>query len=420
MALFDKEIRALKPRAKPFTRTDERGLGLTVLPSGTKTWQYRYRFDGKQKTLSLGEYPARSLQDARSKRDEAKGLLLKGIDPDMRMNPRRAEAIERAKAAAEKTTNFATVAHEWFALQIEGERWAPAYLVRVRERIENHLIPSLGDKDMAEITVKDVLATLREMEAKELTNSVRKVKGYLGGIMRYAVVEGMCAADLTRDIGDGLRPLPPGKNRPSVPFDQLPEFFRDMARPHEDAELTRIALRLNMHTVLRSTELRSGSWDQVKGDEWHVPEGQMKRVKGESLPHIVPLSRQSLALLDRLREITGGKGRMFPGERPGKIMSENTVLFCIYGMGWKGRACGHGFRTTFSTHANESGEWNTDWVEMQLAHIERNQVRGAYNKALYLPHRHKLMQWWSDELDRMEAIAAERTALEDELSDILG
>ena len=129
-----------------------------------------------------------------------------------------------------------------------------------------------------------------------------------------------------------------------------------------------------MHTVLRSNEFRSGRWDQIKGDEWHVPAIQMKKVKGVRREHVVPLSRQSLALLAKLREITGHSAMMFPGLRPGRPMSENTVLFSIYGMGWKGRVCDHGFRKTFSTHANESGEWNSDWIEVQLAHLDRNSV----------------------------------------------
>lgn len=420
MALFDKQIRAASASEKPTKLSDGGGLYLLVKPNGSKLWQMSYRFERKQKTLSFGQYPERTLAEARAKRDEAKRLLISGIDPSTQMNRKVVIEALRERTVASKKTEFANVARDWYVLQMDGGRWEPKFAPRIWHRIETHLIPELGETDIADVTVQDVLGTLRKMEEAGLSDTVRKVKGYLGGIMRYGVVEGLCAADLTRDLKDSLRPVPMPTDHPWIRMEVMPDLFADMARPHKDAEMTRIALRLTMHTVLRSNEFRSGRWDQIKGDEWHVPAIQMKKVKGVRREHVVPLSRQSLALLAKLREITGHSAMMFPGLRPGRPMSENTVLFSIYGMGWKGRVSNHGFRKTFSTHANESGEWNSDWIEVQLAHLDRNSVRSAYNKALYLKHRKPMMQWWSDELDRMEAIATERMALEHELSDILG
>ena len=190
-------------------------------------------------------------------------------------------------------------------------------------------------------------------------------------------------------------------------------------------ERHRRALELYMHTLLRNTELRTGRWEQIKGDEWHIPEGQMKIVDGESLPHIVPLSRQSRALLKRLKRISGDGELMFPKQagnrgKPGGTMSENATGDVYDEIGYRGRACNHGWRHTFSTLANESGLWNEDWIEKQLAHHPRNRVRAVYNKAQYLKQRHELMEWWSDQLSEQERIGMKRAALEDDLSDILG
>ena len=428
MPLTDIECRRAAPGSDQYPLPDEKGLALRINPNGSKLWYWSYRFNNKQRRAALGPYPEVSLAEAREQRTLGRKLLREGTDPADFIGTKSAVAAKRAAAKAEADATFERYARDWFVTNRDANRWAPAHHPRLWTRLENHVLPYIGKMAIAEITERDVLSMLRVMEGKGLTDSVRQVNGFVSAIFRFAKIEGAVPSNPASEINDALAPRPKPVSRASVAPDELPEFFASMNQPHTDAELTRIALRLNMHTVLRSAELRNGQWSQIKGDEWHVPEGQMKKVKGKSLPHIVPLSRQSLALLDRLREITGGSKMMFPSQKPGKVMSENTVLFCIYGMGWKHRATGHGFRSTFSTHAHESGQWESNWIEMQLAHVERNQVRGAYNKALYLPHRKRLMQWWSDFLDEQEAkapklakpAAALSEAIDPELAAMLG
>jgi len=179
------------------------------------------------------------------------------------------------------------------------------------------------------------------------------------------------------------------------------DFYRALDRPHQDEPLTRLALELVMHTVLHSSELRGGRWAEIQGDEWHVPAERMKMKR----PHVVPLSAEAVALLGQLREITGNGPLMFPGRRPGHPISENTMLFCIYGLGFKGEASVHGWRATFSTWAHATGKWPSEWIEACLAHADKNAVRAAYNRQTWLLQRREIMQAWSDWLERERGLA---------------
>ena len=423
MPLTDTACKKAAPRDKLYKLTDEKGLRLRVSPSGAKHWEWCFSFLGVQSTLSIGPYPEVSLAEARERRAKGRELLRDGLDPRGAMGAGAAKAaVEKAHVEKREEIDgrFDRFALDWFQVQKAGGRWAEEYTPRIWNRLALHVLPYLGHRQIAEITPKDVLEVLRRMERDGLSESVRMVRGYMSQIFRFGIVEEYITMDPSRDVVHLLIPQKKVVPQPSVAPDELPEFFADLNRPHKDFEMTRIALRLTMHTVLRSKELREGRWEQIKGTEWHVPQGQMKRVKGESLAHVVPLSRQSLALLDRLREITGDSPRMFPGRRPGNPMSENTILFALYGMGWKDRATGHGFRSTFSTHLHEVADvtgFHSDLIEFQLAHHDRNGVRAAYNKAKYLNQRHGMMQWWSNYLDEQEAKS--RAIYDPELADLL-
>ena len=414
MALNDFAIRKANPRESAYKMADGGGLSLFVSPSGSKTFQQQYRYRGKAKTLTFGPYPIISLADAREKRDAVKRLLAEGRDP-------RADAEE--KAAADKARLFSTVAEEWWERKRQG--LVASYEMRVRTRVFDYLVPQFKGRSVDEITARDVVNAIRHVEDAHGIAAARRVHGFCRDIFGEAIVTRGLPFNPASGIEKQLSKEPKPKTRPHLEIGQLPQFFIDLRAYERAREITIIALELYMHTLLRNTELRTGRWEQIKGDEWHIPEGQMKIVDGESLPHIVPLSRQSRALLKRLERISGDGELMFPKQagnrgKPGGTMSENATGDVYDELGYRGRACNHGWRHTFSTLANESGLWNEDWIEKQLAHHPRNRVRAVYNRAQYLKQRHEMMQWWSDQLSEQERIGMKRAALEDDLSDILG
>jgi integrase len=389
MPLSDTACRGFKPGPKPVKRSDAGGLYLLIKPSGSKLWQMAYRFGGKQKTLSFGPYPITTLAEARARRDDAKRKLAEGVDPGAKV----------AAAPVDKSRWFRTVAVEWFETQVRPSR-KPEYAARVWSRVEADLLPPLGERAIDDIEPIDVLTALRAIQGRGAVHSARRIGLYASGIFRYARVAHGLRHNPAEGLGGALMPAPAKVGQPSLPPTEVPAFFSALGKPHRDEPLTRIALELAMRTVLRSSELRFARWAEVKGDEWHVPAERMKMRR----PHVVPLSRQAQELVERLRAITGGSVMMFPGRRPGHVMSENTMLFAIYGLGFKGRSSVHGWRATFSTWAHESGRWPSEWIETCLAHVDSNAVRAAYNRTTWLPQRREIMQAWSDWLDAQREI----------------
>ncbi|HMQ91510.1 MAG TPA: integrase arm-type DNA-binding domain-containing protein [Amaricoccus sp.] len=374
-------------------RREKRGAGnglfLLVTPTGRRSWGLTYRFEGKVRTLPIGRYPGISQAEAAYRCEQARAQLDRGEDPGM---VSKRALRETAKAA--KARRFDSVAREWFDRTVASRR-EPQYAARVWSRVEADLLPTLGPKDVAEVEPGDVLAALQAIEARDAVYSAHVVARYASGIFRYARLALGLKHNPAEGISGALLPVPKAVGQPSLAPDKVAFFMGALIRPHEDDELTRLGLRLVMHTVLRSNELRGGRWPEIKGDEWHVPAERMKMKR----PHVVPLSRQAAALVARLREISGKGVLMFPGRRPGHPISENTLLFAIYGMGFKGRASVHGWRATFSTWAHESARWPSEWIEACLAHVDKNTVRSAYNRQTWFAQRREIMQAWSDWLD---------------------
>ncbi len=386
------EEECARPAARREKRSDGGGLRLVCSPRGGRTWELALRVDGAQKTLALGSWPDMSIAAARAKAAEVRARP----DPMAESAP-----VRRAQAAAERARRFDAVAREWFDVRVAPKR-AEAYAARVWSRVEADLIPALGAMDVGAISSADVLRTLRVIEARGAIYSAKTIGRYAAGIFRYARIAHGVALNPAEGLSDALLPDPAVVRQPALSPEEVPEFFAALDRPHGDSRLTRIALELTMHTVLRSRELRGGRWEEVIGSEWRVPAKRMK-VKE---PHVVPLSRQALALLEELRGLTGEGPLMFPGLRPGHTISENTVLFCIYALGFKGRASAHGWRATFSTWANASGDWDESLVERCLAHQVGSKVSRAYNRGDYLERRRAVMQAWSDWLDAQRAAGA--------------
>lgn len=392
MPLTDTAIRALRPADKPYKRADGGGLNLLVNPNGSKLWRLAYRFGGKQKMLSGGPYPATGLADARGWRDEAKVQLAKGIDPS---EHRKKERLQATIAAAH---DFETVARQWHG----GNRWSERYARIVIGRLERDAFPELGRLTISKIEPADVLATIRKIERRGSIDTGRRVNALIGSVFRYAVALGIAERDPTRDIGDALKKRQPVQHRAKLAATELPTFFGKLeVEPLEPT--TRLAMLLTIYTLVRTTETRFATWGEFEGLEgasplWRIPAARMKM----RTEHLVPLSPQMVAMLAELRALNLPGHHLFPGARKG-VISENAMLYAMYRLGYHSKATIHGFRGTGSTVLNESGRFEPDWIERQLAHDKRD-VRAAYNAAQYLPQRRGMLAWWSSYLDEQRAV----------------
>lgn len=387
--LTDVVIRNTKPGDKPIKLSDGGGLFLLIHPNGSFYWRMKYRHAGKEKLLALGVYPEVTLKQARKRRDEARKTIAEGIDPT---EQRKADAREKRLAAA---NSFEAAAREWYAKQ--SPTWVATHAKDVLRRLEGNVFPLIGHRPIAEIEAPELLETVRKIEERGSHDLSHRVLAVCGQVFRYGIATGRCKRDLAADLRGALTPHKK-KHQAAVRPEELPELLRLVDAYDETTgdTLTRLALQLMAETFVRTSELIGAVWDEfdIDGALWIIPAARMK-MKTE---HIVPLSRQSIAILEELRPLSGGSRFLFPGRNRDKPISNNTMLFALYRMGYKGKMTGHGFRAVASTILNESGKFRPDVIERQLAHCERNEVRGAYNRAEYLPERRKLMQWWADYL----------------------
>jgi len=394
MPLTDTTIRNAKPGDRPYKLFDVHGLYLLVAPTGGKWWRLKYRFGGKEKLLSVGTYPDVTLRAARERRDDARKLLASGVDPG---ESRKAERQARLLAAA---NSFESVAREWHGKQVNI--WKPKHAGDVLRRLETNIFPHLGHRPIGDIEALELLATVRKIEARGAHDLAHRVLAVAGQVFRYGVATGRCRRDPAADLRGALTPHK-AKHQAAVRPEELPALLRKIdAYDQEFGDtLTRLALQLLATTFVRTSELIGAKWAEfdLAAATWVIPAERMK-MKTE---HLVPLSNQALAILAQIKPLSGRSDYLFPGRNRDKPISNNTMLFALYRMGYKGKMTGHGFRAVASTIMNESGLFRPDVVERQLAHCERNEVRGAYNRAEYLPERRTLMQWWGDYLDGVKA-----------------
>ena len=383
MPLSDTAARQAKFTGKQQKLSDEKGLFLLITSSG-KYWRLKFRFGGKEKVLALGVYPEVSLKEARVKREEARRLLADGIDPSLA----RKQSKVASRLASENS--FEVIAREWHQSQLA--RWSPIHAQRVIESLEADAFPDLGLVPVAELTAPIMLDALRKIEARGATETAGRVLQRISSVMRYAIQTGRVSYNPAQDLKGALRATKQ-EHRPALPRADLPEFYRRLAaEPLTPA--TRLAIHLLMLTMTRPGEVRFARWDEfdMARAEWRIPAERMKM----RVPHIVPLSRQALAVLEELRQISGHCELLFPSERKlTNPISENTLSYAMGRMGYKGIATPHGFRALASTILNEEG-FDPDVIERQLAHAERNKVRAAYHRAEYLDDRRKLLQWLAD------------------------
>lgn len=392
MPLTDTAIKGAKPNLKPLKMFDGGGLFLLIAPSGGKWWRLKYRRpDGKENLLSLGTYPDVSLRAARGKRDALRKLLAADIDPSTQ---RKAE-----KAALSSENGFEAVALEWQAKF--SSKWSPDHAERVRRRLELYLFPYIGSRPIGKITAPEFLGVLRRIEARGTLETAHRAMQNAGQVFRYAVATARAERDPTADLRGALAPVRETHFASITNPAAIGHLMRDLAG-YQGAFVTQCALRLAPLVFVRPGELRCAEWSEIDLDaaEWRIPAERMKA----RVLHIVPLSKQAVEILHELYALTGRGHYVFPGARTnGRPMSENAVLAALRRLGYeKGQMTGHGFRSMASTILNEQG-WNPDAIERQLAHGERNKVRGAYNYAEHLPERRKMMQQWADYLDKLKA-----------------
>jgi integrase len=387
MLLTATAIRNAKHKDKPLKLPDGAGLFLLVQPSGAKWWRFRYRFEGKEKMLSLGTYPEVSLKDARERRDDARKMLASGIDPS--------ENRKAVKAARAETNSFEVVAREWLAKF--SPNWAPTHTSKIVSRLEKDIFPWVKDKAIRDITAPDLLKCLRRIEERGALESAHRTLQHCGQVFRYAIVTGRADRDISADLRGALPPVKQKHHASITEPGAIGELLRAI-NGYQGSIITRCALQLAPLVFVRPGELRKAEWKELDLDksEWRIPGSRMKMKE----MHIVPLSSQAVEILRELQPLTGSGRYVFPGARTnGRPMSENAVTAALRRMGFtKDEMTGHGFRSMASTLLNEQG-WNRDAIERQLAHAERNSIRAAYNYAQHMPERIKMMQAWADWLE---------------------
>ena len=394
MSLTDFEVRSLKPKAASYRCPDGGGLYLEVSAVGAKLWRYRYRYLGKAKVLSLGQYPAVGLADARRKRDDARRQVEDGIDPSA---DRKRQKL-MAYINADRT--FGGIAEEFVALKFEAEGRSPVTTEKARWLIKQ--LAPICDRPIADIKPIEVLAALKKLEARRKHETARRCRSFASRVFRYAVATGRSEADPAALL-QGALVTPKVKHHAAlVEPKQVGQLLRDIDG-YTGSMIVRIAMQIAPHMMLRPGELRLTRWADIDFDlaVWRVPAERMKMRR----PHMVPLSRQVLDYLEELEPLTGPEGYVFPAlysfKRP---MSENTMNQAFRRLGYSSdEQTAHGLRTTASTLLNESGLWNPDAIERSLAHCDSGTVRGIYNRGQYWDERVRMHQWWSDHIDALRA-----------------
>ncbi len=386
--LNDTRLRSLKPSGKAYKVADGNGLCMEVRPTGARLWRYRFRIDGKPSIITLGEYPAIGLQDARERHLQARRQVRDGIHPG---HQRRAD---RYRKASERANTFESVAREWIRERLQQR--APNYRAQVIRSLELHLFPRLGSRPVREVTPAELLAVLKHVEKSGKPAMAKLVRQWAGAVFRYAVATLRAEHDPAAALRDALTPRKVTHIR-ALTLADLPDFLDALRAGSGCGRVMTVYLKLLVLLFPRPSELRCARWTEFDMDAgiWTIPAERMKKRE----KHAVPLSAQAVELLRDLHALTGTRGHLFPNRnRPQLPMAVMTPHRALQNMGWGVRVSPHGFRATASTALNEIG-WRPDVIEASLAHRERNATRAAYNRSEYLAERRQMMQAWADLVD---------------------
>jgi len=384
--LTEVEIKNAKPKEKPYKLYDEGGLLLLIRPSGSKVWQYPYKYNDKYNVFTIGNHNLIGSKEARSKLIEIKDLLKQGIDPNQKKKD------EVNSKVTENLNTFEALAREWYSKQT----WAPKHAKNILSRLEKDVFNNIGRKPITEVSVRDIIIILKKIEERGALDVAKRINQYCTAIFDYAITMGICDNNPALGRSKFVKSYEV-QNRAHLKEDEIPAFMKTL-NAIEKPSMSVLAANLLVFTVLRPHELRGARWDEIDEEKalWIIPSHRMLKNKRE---HIIPLSKQALEVIQRIKVISGNYEILFPGQKRAiQPISDVALIKAVKGL-TNNKSTPHGFRHLFSTIMNEKG-FNHDHIERQLDHVEKNKVRGTYNKALYLEDRKKMMQWWADYLDR--------------------
>jgi integrase len=401
--LTELTIKQAKPGIKQYKLFDGGGMFLLVHPNGSKYWRMKFNFEDKSKLASFGVWPDVSLKEAREKRYEAKKKIKDGINPIEEKRQERQDTLDRAHKenleTQKESITFRKVAEEWHKRQTN--HWSEKHTKDVLRSLEYYVYPDFGERPISEITKQDVIANLRKLESEGIHETCYRVRQRLEAIFEYAEIEEHCIGNPANNL-QKIFTKPQPKNHASLPISELPVFLKKIVDDSGAFPTTKLAMMFMIHVFVRTNSLRHAMWNDfnLKSDEplWIVPDYDMKN----KIEFHVPLSSQSVKILEEMKMFSGPDGFVFPQVRyPQKAMSNNTLLYFSYRLGYAGRSTIHGFRKVASTSLHESGLWNPDVVEKQMSHLVGTKVSRAYNKAEHLNERRKMLEWWSNHIESL-------------------
>ena len=407
--LTDAQIRKAKADSKSKKLADGEGLFLFITTAGSKLWRLKYRFNGAEKLLSIGPYPSVSLAEARQAKDDAKALLRAGKDPSI------AKKLQKLAGEKRSAETFETIAREWHALQ--KSQWVEKHAQDVLDSFEKEVFPHIGNSPIRELDVPEVMGVLRLIENRQAHETAHRVRQRISAVFVYAIASGRAAADPAAVVKGALAPITKGRQPAITTLAEVKEMIRKVES--EPAHpVTKLAHRLLALTALRPGTLIGTSWLELNGivdDVWQVPAARMKlkRKHKEEIArdHLVPLSVQARDVIEALRTVTGRGPLAFPNTRHShKPMSENAIGYLLNRAGYHQKHVPHGWRSSFSTVMNERDPADKDMIDLMLAHVPKDKVEGAYNRALHLARRKELAQIWADIL--MEGMPPAASLLE--------
>lgn len=390
--LTEIKIKNAKSKAQAYKLFDGNGLFLLITPSGGKLWRLKYRFNDKEKTLTLGQYPAISLLNARGKRDDARRLLANNVDPD---------AVRKAQkqAQVEETETFEIIAREW--LERFKSKWQEEYADKIMHRLELNIFPWIGSRPIKDIKAPELLSVLRRIESRDALELAHRTRNVCGQVFRYAVATGRADRNPAEDLKGALSPVKTIHRAAITEPKEVANLLRAIDS-YQGTFVVQCALKLAPLFFVRPGELRHAEWSEINFEnaEWNIPASKMKMKEA----HLVPLSRQAIEILKKLHTLTGSGRYLFPSERtPQRPMSENAILVALRIMGYpKEEMSGHGFRAMARTILDEVLQVRPDFIEHQLAHAVRDPNGRAYNRTSHLAERKKMMQTWADYLDGLK------------------
>jgi integrase len=392
MALTDTACKQAKPTGKTVRLFDGGGLYLEVSPSGGRWWRLKYRFDHKEKRLSLGTYPDVGLKDARNRRDDARKLLASGVDPGANRKALKASRVDRV------ANTFEVLAREWYEKHLSG--WAPSYSTLLLRLFERDIFPWIGSRPIAEIAAPELLAVLRRIESRQALETAHRARGNCGQVFRYAIATGRAERDPSADLRGALPPAI-GEHLAAVTKPEEVGALLRVLNDYDGSPVVAAALRLAPLVFVRPGELRSAEWATINLDkaEWAFTTSKTKT------EHIVPLAPQAVAILRDLQPLTGSGRYVFPcATTNARPMSNNAVLAAMRRLGIPtSEMCGHAFRAMARTLLDEVLGFRPDVIEHQLAHAVRDPLGRAYNRTAHLAERRRMMAVWADYLGKLKA-----------------